>query len=54
MVQLHCWLQRRAAAEETKVALAMQQHGYLQQAQTQYLEMMSRGVAGGVQGERSQ
>jgi hypothetical protein len=42
--------QRRAAAEETKTAIALQQHGYIADAQGLYLEMMSRGVSGGVSG----
>ena len=36
---------RRAACEETRLAVALQQHGFLPQAQAQYLEMMSRGVS---------
>ena len=42
--------QRRAAADETKTAMALQQHGYIADAQGLYLEMMSRGVSGGVSG----
>lgn len=42
--------QRRAAAEETRIAVSLQQHGYLVEAQSLFLEMMSRGVSGGVSG----
>lgn len=42
--------QRRAGAEETRTAVALQQHGFLPEAQAQYLEMMSRGVSTGVAG----
>lgn len=42
---------RRAAADETRVALALRQHGFLTQAQLQFLELMGRGVSGGIQGQ---
>lgn len=42
---------RRALADETRVALALGQHGFLTQAQLQFLELMGRGVSGGIQGE---
>lgn len=42
---------RRASADDTRVALAMQQHGFLTQAQTHFLELMGRGVSGGIQGK---
>ncbi|KAL6768445.1 hypothetical protein ACKKBF_B39155 [Auxenochlorella protothecoides x Auxenochlorella symbiontica] len=42
--------QRRAACEDTRLALALQQHGYLAQAQDKFLELMSRGVSTGVPG----
>ena len=42
---------RRAAAEDTRMALALRQHGFLAQAQQQFLELMGRGVSGGIQGE---
>jgi transformation/transcription domain-associated protein len=38
--------QRRAKCEETRTAVALQQHGYIPDAQTMFLEMMSRGVGG--------
>ncbi|KAL4439666.1 hypothetical protein ABPG75_002667 [Micractinium tetrahymenae] len=41
---------RRAAADDTRVALALRQHGFLTQAQLQFLELMGRGVSGGIQG----
>lgn len=48
---MRCGLwQRRAASEETKTAIALQQHGYIADAQNVYLEMMSRGVSSGVKG----
>lgn len=37
--------QRRAGAEETRTALALQTHGFVPDAQALYLEMMSRGVS---------
>ena len=42
---------RRAAADDTRMALALRQHGFLAQAQQQFLELMGRGVSGGIQGE---
>lgn len=42
---------RRAIADDTRVALALGQHGFLAQAQLQFLELMGRGVSGGIQGE---
>ena len=42
---------RRAMAEDTRVALALRQHGFLTQAQSHFLELMGRGVSGGIQGE---
>jgi transformation/transcription domain-associated protein len=42
--------QRRGVAHETRTAVALQQHGELDAAQDVYLDMMSRGVTGGVQG----
>jgi transformation/transcription domain-associated protein len=42
---------RRAAADESRVALALKQHGFLREAQLQFLELMGKGVSGGVQGE---
>lgn len=42
---------RRAAADDTRVALALRQHGFLTQAQLQFLELMGRGVSGGIQGQ---
>ena len=41
---------RRALADDTRVALALGQHGFLTQAQLQFLELMGRGVSGGIQG----
>lgn len=41
---------RRAIADDTRVALALGQHGFLAQAQLQFLELMGRGVSGGIQG----
>ena len=41
---------RRAVADDTRVALALAQHGSLVQAQLQFLELMGRGVSGGIQG----
>ena len=43
--------QRRAAIQETRQALALHRHGYLQQAQAHYLDLMSRGVSGGLVGK---
>ena len=43
---------RRAIADDTRVALALRQHGFLKQAQLQFLELMGRGVSGGIQGEQ--
>ena len=43
---------RRAIADDTRVALALRQHGFLTQAQLQFLELMGRGVSGGSQGEQ--
>lgn len=42
--------QRRATCEETRTAVALQQHGYVSDAQSLFLEMMSRGVGGEVKG----
>lgn len=48
---MRCGLwQRRASAPETATAVALQQHGFIPQAQNLYLEMMSRGVSGDVSG----
>lgn len=48
---MRCGLwQKRAGAEETKTAIALQAHGFVSDAQSMYLEMMSRGVSGGVTG----
>ena len=44
---------RRAMADDTRMALALRQHGFLAPAQLQFLELMGRGVSGGVQGEQS-
>lgn len=44
---------RRTAADDTRVALALRQHGFLAQAQLQFLELMGRGVSGGIQGVSS-
>ncbi|PRW20618.1 transformation transcription domain-associated [Chlorella sorokiniana] len=41
---------RRAAADDTRIALALGQHGFLVQAQLQFLELMGRGVSGGIHG----
>lgn len=41
---------RRATAHETRLALALQQHGYLVAAQGQCLELMSRSVTGQIAG----
>ena len=41
---------RRASAPETQVAMSLQQHGFVPQAQSLFLEMMSRGVSGDVSG----
>ena len=43
--------QQRAGAPETKNTISLQQHGFLPQAQANYLELMSRGVSGGVIGQ---
>jgi len=44
---MRCGLwQRRATAPETATAIALQQHGFIPQAQALYLEMMSRSVSG--------
>jgi transformation/transcription domain-associated protein len=45
---------RRAISEDTRVALALRQHGFLTQAQLQFLELMGRGVSGGIQGEQQE
>jgi transformation/transcription domain-associated protein len=42
--------QRRASAPETSMAMAFQQHGFVPQAQSIFLEMMSRAVSGDVGG----
>ena len=48
---MRCGLwQRRAAAPETSTAIALQQHGFVPQAQSLFLEMMSRGVSGDISG----
>lgn len=41
---------RRAVADDTRIALALGQHGFLVQAQLQFLELMGRGVSGGIHG----
>ncbi|KAL4854024.1 Transcription-associated protein 1 [Chlorella vulgaris] len=41
---------RRAVADDTRVPLAQRQHGFLALAQLQFLELMGKGVSGGVPG----
>jgi transformation/transcription domain-associated protein len=48
---MRCGLwQRRASAPETATAMALQQHGFVPQAQGLFLEMITRGVSGDVSG----